>query len=99
MQSNISSPIHKGQSKDSLFQNQMQIVFEYLKKHTATASMVEAATGIKQKNICRYKRELEKAGVLWEVVEKPCQITGFDAFYLTTDPQKAPRRPQQLKLF
>ena len=99
MSSNTNNPSHKGQDKDTQFRNQKLIVYEYLKTHTATASMIEAATGIKQKNICRYKRDLEEQGQLWEVVEKSCAITGFDAWYLTTDPDKAPKHPEQLELF
>ena len=65
--------------------NQRKIVFDYLMNHTATASMVEEATGIKQKNICRIKREYEKQGLLFEVGRRFCQLTGFRASYLTTN--------------
>lgn len=98
MQNNMNSP-HKGQGKDTDFQAQKRVFYTYLLDNLATASMVEAATGIKQKNICRFKRELEKMGKLWEVVEKRCKITGYNAAYLTTDPNKAPNLPEQLKLF
>jgi hypothetical protein len=64
---------------------QRKIVFDYLMNHTATASMVEEATGIKQKNICRIKREYEKQGLLFEVGRRFCQLTGFRASYLTTN--------------
>jgi hypothetical protein len=90
----------KGQGKDTHFQNQLQTIFEYLQQHTATASMVSDATGVPQKNICRYKRDLEQTGQLWEIEKKQCKKTGFKAWYLTTDPQKAPKQLfQQLKLF
>lgn len=80
--------------------NQLQTIFQYLQKHVATASMVSDATGIYQKNICRYKRDLEKAGLLFEVEKRTCQQTGFKAWYLTTDPAKAPKSSSsQLKLF
>jgi hypothetical protein len=59
--------------------------------------MVSEVTGIKQKNICRYKRDFEKAGLLWEIRKGTCKITGFKAWYLTTDPAKAPKQdPAQL---
>ena len=72
--------------KDNTHYNQLQTIFEYLQKNVATASMIADATGIYQKNICRYKRDLEKAGRLWETEKKACKKTGFKAYYLTTDP-------------
>jgi hypothetical protein len=60
--------------------------------------MVSAETGIPQKNICRYKRDLEKSNRLWETEKKECKNTGFKAWYLTTDPSKAPNS-NQLKMF
>jgi len=60
-------------------------MFQYLQENTATASMVAEATGIPQKNICRYKRKLQLAGKLWGIERKSC-LTGFNAWYL--DPNK-----------
>ncbi|MGB0431584.1 MAG: hypothetical protein ACPGLV_14005 [Bacteroidia bacterium] len=77
---------------------QLKLYREYLRKHIATNSMVADALQIPQKNLCRYKRELEKLNLLWEVKKAICQKTGFVAVYLTTDPDKAPFTPQ-LKLF
>ena len=85
--------------KDNTTQSQLQTIFHYLSGNVATASMVADITGIYQKNICRYKRDLEKAGVLWEVGKAPCKLTGFKAWYLTCDPSRAPETPEQLKLF
>ena len=45
--------------KDNPHHNQLQTIFQYLQEHDATASMVSDATGVPQKNICRYKRDLE----------------------------------------
>ena len=53
--------LHKRQSKVKSDLNQLQTIFQYLFENIATASMVSNATGIYQKNICRYKRDLEKA--------------------------------------
>jgi hypothetical protein len=64
---------------------QLKTIFHYLQNHTATASMVSKATGIPQKCICRYKRDLEQSGLLNEVVKKRCKLTGFKAWYLTTN--------------
>jgi len=50
------------QSKGKPQNNQLQTIFRYLQEHEATASMVSDATGIYQKNICRYKRDLKKLG-------------------------------------
>ena len=70
---------------------QQRILFGYLKQYTATASMVAKATGIPQKSICRYKRYYEKLGLLYEVEKKLCKITGFRAWYLTTNPDLFPK--------
>ena len=94
------NPQHKRQDEGKEHLNQLQTIFQYLQKHIATASMVADATGIYQKNICRYKRDLEKAGQLWEIEKKPCKKTFFKAWYLTTNPEKAPKHlPTQLNLF
>lgn len=87
-------------SKDEDNLTQLKTIFHYLSKHVATASMVAEATGIYQKNICRYKRDLEKAERLWEIEKKLCKKTGFRAWYLTTNPDKAPKQKlTQTKLF
>lgn len=77
---------------------QMQTIFDYLKNNIATASMVTDATGVPQKCITRYKRDLEKNGRLAEVKKDYCQLTGFRAWYITTNPDLFPK-PQQLESF
>ena len=64
---------------------QLQTIFHYLQEYTATASMISKATGIPQKNITRYKADLEKKGFLKEVAKRKCRLTGFPAWYLSTD--------------
>lgn len=64
---------------------QLTTIFQYLQNNIATASMTTEATGIPQKNITRYKRDLEKQGLLFEVEKKLCKKTGFRAYYLTTN--------------
>jgi len=86
------------QDKFKHFKTQKQTIFEYLKEHTATASMITEATGIPQKSICRYKRDLEKQGLLYEVIKKHCKFTGFRAWYLTTNQDKMPKS-NQLTMF
>jgi hypothetical protein len=99
MESNqLNSPLHKRQGKDTDFKSQLKTIFQYLQEHIATASMVSAATGIPHKNICRYKRDLEKAGRLWEIEKKLCKQTSFKALYLTTNHEQAPFN-NQLNLF
>jgi len=71
--------------------NETQVLFDYLQNNTATATMVTAATGIVQKSICRYKRNLEKMGLLYIIEVGPCSITGLPAQYLTTNPFLFPR--------
>ncbi|MHB1107097.1 MAG: hypothetical protein ACYCZ2_12105 [Lutibacter sp.] len=86
------------QGKDKQFQSQKKTIFQYLKHYTATASMVTDATGVPQKSICRYKRDLEKQNLLYEVVKNHCKLTGFRAWYLTTNPDLFPKS-NQLKIF
>jgi len=97
--SNTNYPPHKGHGKGKPHSNQLQTIFQYLEEHIATASMVANATGIAQKNICRYKRDLEKAGRLWEIRKGICELTGFKAWYLTTNPLYAPKHSPQQNLF
>ena len=77
-------------SKDTIPPTQLQTIFYYLQDHIATASMVSYETGIPRRSICRYKRELEQADLLWEITKTRCEITGYKAWYLTTDPDQGP---------
>ena len=97
MENHKNSP-HNRQGKDKTHTSQLKTIFHYLKQHVATASMITEATGVPQKCITRYKRDLEKAGRLWELKKAHCKLTGFKAWYLTTDPTKAPEN-NQLNLF
>ena len=95
---NISNNPRKRQGKDKGKRTQLQTILQYLNNHTATASMVSNLKGIPQKNITRYKRDLEKVGRLWEVEKRICEHTGFRAWYLTTNPNNIPF-DNQLKMF
>ena len=86
------------QSKDKVSTTQLKTIFNYLQSHTATASMVADATGVPQKSICRYKRDLQKRGLLYEVKKGFCELTKFRAWYLTTNPDLFPKS-NQLQLF
>jgi len=83
-------------SKDTTPPTQLQTIFSYLQDHIATNSMISAETGIPKRNICKYKRNLEQAGKLWEVEKNACEETGNKAWYLTTDPDKAPANSNSL---
>jgi hypothetical protein len=96
---NTNTPPNKRQSEDTSRKNQIQTIFQYWFENTATASMVSFATGVPQKNICRYKRDLEKCNMLFEIEKKHCKHTGFKAWYITTDASKAPSSNIQLNLF
>jgi len=86
------------QGKGKRLRAQKITIFQFLKSNIATASMVSDATGVPQKSICRYKRDLEKKGLLFEVEKKLCGITGFKAWYLTTNPDLF-QQSNQLKMF
>jgi hypothetical protein len=77
-------------SKDTIPPTQLQTIFHFLQDNIATASMISSETGIPRRSICRYKRELELADLLWEITKTRCEITGFKAWYLTTDPDQVP---------
>ena len=78
--------------------NQTTTYFEYLKKNVATNSMVSEAIGISQKNLTRYKRTFEDAGLLYELYKGICKKTKHRATYLTTNPDLIPKS-NQLKMF
>ena len=83
--SNSQKSFEKGQAKNTNYSSELKTIFHYLKQNTATASMISLATNIPHKNICRYKRDLENAGLLKEVEKKRCEKTTFKAWYLTTN--------------
>ena len=75
------------------YDGEIKAVKIYLSKYTATATMVANALDIYRPNLCRYKSELEKAGLLVVIYKGDCKITNYPAQYLTTDPKLV----QQLK--
>ena len=82
------------------FLSEMQIFFEYLQDNVASCSMVCEATGLRQKNCTRFKRDYEKANLLWELYEKRCDITGRKVAWLTTNSELVPNIfDSQLSLF
>lgn len=92
------APARAPQKKEESKFNEIQRFYEFLQKNIATASISASQTGIPQKNITRYKRRLEKANRLWQVKRAYCKLTGYMAWYLSTDPARAPVQ-SQLNLF
>jgi hypothetical protein len=83
---------------DTIILNEQKRYFEYLKTNVATNSMVTEAIGILQKNLTRYKRTFEDAGLLYELYKGICKKTKRRATYLTTNPDLIPKS-NQLKMF
>ncbi len=80
--------------------NETQIFYQYLLENTCTCSMASEVLGIKQKNLCRYKKELQDLNLLWEVDYKHCEITGYKAQWLTCNADLIhPIDKAQLSLF
>ena len=82
---NSRKSFEKGQGKNTTLESQEKTIFYYLQKEIATATLINYATGIPQKNICRAKRSLEKDGKLQEVSRGICKVTGFMAYYLSAN--------------
>ena len=97
---NLSSLHHESSKINQHRSNEITIYYEYLQGHVVTNSMASEALSIQQKNLCRYKADLQKANLLWEVYYRRCDITGFKAAWLTTDPRQIPLVDNvQLSLF
>jgi len=101
MQNNIHQPLEvsfESEPQDTKQTTQLQQFYDYLLTNICTASMVADETGLSHKNICRYKRMLEKAGLLWQVEKKFCKKTKHLAWWITTNPNYKPFS-NQLTLF
>lgn len=75
----------KLKSLKSYFDSQREVFRHFLSENVATCSMVAHHTGIPQKNLTRYKTELEEKGLLKVLFVATCKITSFKAQYLTTN--------------
>ena len=98
MNKSLNNPLDTSNYKFKRFKTELKTIFYYLQENVATASMISEATGIHQKNICRYKRDLEQQGRLWELEKKICKESGFKAWYLTTNSNLMPSS-NQMKMF
>ncbi len=90
MRNHNNSP-NKRQSKNKGKTTQLITIFQYLQDHISTATMVANATGISINSITRYKRDLEKKGLLIEVERDYCQVTNNLAWYITTNKEHFPQ--------
>lgn len=76
-----------------------KIFYEFFLTHTTTVYDFERQTGISRADGCRYKRRLEKLGLLQQVRLGICPISREkDVQYVSTDKRKFPT-PVQLTLF
>ena len=97
MQNNIKTPFDT-KGKDTHFLNQLKRAELYFKEFTATRYMAAVDTGIPIQNICRYVDELRDSNSIAVVKKDFCEISGFLAEYLTTDPALFPN-DNQLKIW
>ena len=85
------APQHNQNYKD----NEIQRVYDYLQRETATVTLAAVALNIYRTNLCRRKRTLQKAGHLIEVKKGYCPITKRNGVqFLTTNPALMPINSQ-----
>lgn len=65
--------------------SQEKSILSFVQDNIATNTMISKATGISRPSICRYKKNLEERGLIFEVERKLCKITGYPAWYLTAN--------------
>ena len=93
--------LHKGQGKDTPFQEQMQKVFlafrEQMQKvflafreQPKTINMVSLETGILRVNFLYYVNELKRQNLIRIVKEDICPISKHRAYFYTTNPDLFP---------
>lgn len=85
-------------NKDSHFLCQLKRTELYFNEFTATRYMAAIDTGIPIQNICRYVDMLKEANKIAVRKKDYCQISGFTAEYLTTNPELFPP-DNQLKIW
>jgi hypothetical protein len=74
----------KGKSSKKI--DQLKAVRLYLTENVATSAMAANALNIRIPNVCRYKRQLEKANQLIVLNKGICKLTRHRADYLTCNP-------------
>lgn len=80
------------------FINEAKLFYQFLKQKPCTCSEVAEALKIKQKNLTRYKRQLQKKQQLAVLNSVRCPITGFMAQLISTDEKLFINLPKQLQI-
>ncbi len=88
-----------GESKDTHSKTELQRFYELLHAKPLTCTQACTALGIPQKHLTWLKRRLEKAGMLAEINQCYCPITGRLAALITTDSAIIAKIPTQTSLF
>lgn len=79
---------NNSKNKNSKRITDVQIYWSYLQDAVCTNTMASKELGMPQKNLCRFKRILEKSNLLFVVYKGKCKITGRqNVQYLTTNPE------------
>ena len=94
---NSLNPWEPGKGETTIRYKEIKPKFHFLKRHTSKPSMAASLTGVPQKRITSYKRDLEKR-LLAELWKAPYQETGLKTYCLTTNPEKFPKS-NQLEIF
>jgi hypothetical protein len=79
-------PSKQPHPKYNNFEAELKLVKAYLTTQIATSTMVAVALDIYRPNLCRHVAKLTKQGLLAVVCTSKCQVTGFQAQYLTCNP-------------
>ncbi len=78
--------LHKGQSKNTHFEAQIERVFAALYGQPKTMLMVSIETGILRANICRFVAEWKKENRIYKFQQGICPISKHRAGFYTTNP-------------
>lgn len=97
-QTNSGNNLCTRQDKDTKNQTQASRFYHLLNDKALTCTQASEILGEPQKSLCRTKRRLEKAGMLWVAGLVRCPVTNYYAQRLTTNPDLVPMS-NQLKLF
>ncbi len=84
----------EGFMKTNTRTNQLNMVYQYLKQHTASRFMVAVQTSIPVQNVCRYIKMLRDENRVGVYKIDKCGITGEWVEILTTNPDLFPKSNQ-----
>lgn len=80
--------LNEATSKIQKKSDEMTAFYHYLNDKVTSCTDAAVMLNIPQKNLTRYKRELEKVGKLQVVKMQRCPHTGRWVQHITTDPKK-----------